>query len=260
MAIWPEGVGRFTYPVLDSTSTEAVRLGATGQISPFWVFTDKQILGKGRRGRNWVDPVGNFAASLFMRPMGGPEKLALRSFIVSLALREALLAFDVPAEDLSLKRPNDVLLNGAKLAGILLESGSDAFGSYLCIGVGVNLVHRPEAANLEQGSVPPASVFENAGIHIAGEDLLDQLANSFARLEDQFNQFGFAPIRREWLNHAARVGELVHARLPNKTISGIFETVDETGAIVLNTDNGLVVLPAADIHFPSKGAGDAVSD
>jgi len=250
MLNWPEGVGRRLYPELDSTNAEAVRLALTGERGPLWILTLKQTAGRGRRGRVWKDPAGNFSASLLMRPTGDAASAALRSFIAALALRDALTACGVSPSELSLKWPNDVLLRERKLAGILLEGAPD----YLCIGIGVNLVTAPFAQTLEVGALAPIALLD-ASIRVQPEELLDRLAQYFAEWDARYTTYGFAPIRTAWLSHAARLGTKITARLPDRTLAGIFETIDETGAIVLKTPAGRVVLSAAEIHF--EGAPDA---
>ena len=127
------------FETLDSTNAEAIRRAGNGERGPIWFLTLKQTQSRGRRGRAWDSGEGNFSASLLIRPEGGPEQAALRSFIAALALRGALIEVCGREDIFTLKWPNDVLLNNRKLAGILLEGGTDAFGAYLCIGIGVNL-------------------------------------------------------------------------------------------------------------------------
>jgi BirA family transcriptional regulator, biotin operon repressor / biotin---[acetyl-CoA-carboxylase] ligase len=140
MAGWPEGVGRRVLAETDSTMAEATRI-APGLGGPEWILALRQTAARGRQGRAWAMPEGNFAASLVMRPACGPAEAALRSFVAALALRDAFVAAGVAEGDLALKWPNDVLLWGGKVAGILLESLSDGRGgvAHLVVGIGVNL-------------------------------------------------------------------------------------------------------------------------
>lgn len=195
---------------------------------------------------------GNFAASLLTQVPGGPEKAALRSFVAALALRDALVACTGRAEAFALKWPNDVLLHGRKLAGILLESSGSS--GHLCVGIGVNLLSVPDAEDLEPGAVQPVSLAETFGIAIAPEQFLDVLAPAFAKWDARLEVEGFAVVRAAWLNLAARLGKKITARLPNRTYDGIFETIDGTGALVLLTGTGRVKLPAAEIHFAFEEA------
>lgn len=147
---------------------------------------------------------------------------------------------------LSLKWPNDVLLEGGKLAGILLESPKD---NLLVLGIGINLIAAPEAADLETGALSAVSLLKATGLRVTPEEMLDALAPAFATREAQLVTHGFAPIRTAWLDRAARLGDRITARLMNDTITGVFETVDAEGHLVLRTEGGRRSLPAADVYF-----------
>lgn len=234
---------------MDSTIDEAARL-APGLTAPEWILARFQTGGRGRRGRPWVSPRGNFHATLVMRPEGGPALAVLRSFVAAIALREALVALTGLASAFTLKWPNDPLLNGGKVSGILLESlGRGGALDHLAIGIGVNLVAAPDAAALEPDALNPVSVLGETGHRIAPEALLDHLAPAFAAWENRLQAEGFAPIRAEWLAHAAHLGDPIRARLGDTTHHGIFEGIDMTGALVLNSTKGRLTLPAADIFF-----------
>ncbi len=246
MPTWPDGVGRVILPETDSTNAEAARRAAAGARGPMWVLAHRQLAARGRRGRAWVAPEGNFAASLLM-PVTDPASAALRSFTAALALDEALAALTGRAELLALKWPNDVLLRGRKLAGILLETA--AGGRALIVGIGVNLVACPPAEALEPGALAPAALWPETGVRATPGDLLDVLAPAFARWEGVLAADGFAPVRAAWLARAARLGERLTARLPGEVVAGVFETVDAAGALVLHTSTGRRTIYAAEIQF-----------
>lgn len=252
MASWPPGYGREIHDRLDSTNAEALRRAARGERGPMWILAREQTAGRGRRGRAWASPAGAFSASVLLRPPTAPEA-ALRSFTAALALHEAAAAF-VPAARLSLKWPNDVLLDGRKLAGILLESQAMPDGSMaLVVGVGVNLDMAPDGAALGEGALAPISLAAATPEAPPGaEAFLDTLAPAFHPWEKRLVAEGFAPIREAWLARAARLGEPVTARLPGREVSGVFETIDPTGALVLAAPGGRVTLPAAEVHFPHE--------
>jgi BirA family transcriptional regulator, biotin operon repressor / biotin---[acetyl-CoA-carboxylase] ligase len=212
---------------------------------PTWLLALEQTAAKGRRGRDWVQPTGNFSATLIWQPTGSIETRAQRSFVAALALREAFVAATGREDAFSLKWPNDVLLNGGKVAGILLES----HGDHLMIGIGVNLREAPPVDAVEAGAVPPVSLLGAIGTAISPEPFLELLAPAFARWEAQFTTFGFAPIREEWLRHAARLGEVITARTGDNERTGTFETVDEAGLLVLNAADGRHTISAADVFF-----------
>ena len=194
-------------------------------------------------------PEGNFAATLVL-PVSDVATAALRSFVAALALRDACVALTGREQDFALKWPNDVLLRGGKLAGILLESiGAGGQTSHLSIGIGVNLAVAPDPGTLEEGALCPVSLRETLGAQIQPEAFLTHLAQAYARFEDQFATYGFAPIRTAWLAHAARLGETVTARTAREELQGTFVDVDEAGQLVLETPKGRVQIPAADVYF-----------
>lgn len=246
---WPEGYGKRILHEVDSTLDEGARI-ARDLMGPEWILALKQTKGRGRRGREWKDPKGNFAATLVMRPDGDPARSALRSFVAALALYDAVEAVTGRSEKLSLKWPNDVLLNGGKLAGILLESSGSAGGvENLFIGIGVNLMETPMKEWLEPQAVWPVSIHGETGIQVTPEQFLDVLAEAYARYEQQFQTFGFEPIRTAWLDRAARLGEVIVARTGKEEQEGTFETVDAEGNLILNTAKGRVTIAAAEIFF-----------
>lgn len=210
----------------------------------------EQTAGRGRRARPWASPRGNFHATLILRPDEPAATVALRSFAAALALYDACVALTGLPAAFALKWPNDVLLNGGKLAGILLEShGAGAGVAHLCIGIGVNLIAAPEASQVEPGALLPVSLLAETGLRIEPEAFLNALAPAYARWEASLTTQGFAPLRRAWLSHAARIGEPITARTGSQTRHGIFDTIDDTGALILRTAQGPVAIPAAEVFF-----------
>ena len=246
---WPEGVARHVLARTDSTNAEALKL-APGLSGPAWVLAREQFAGRGRRGREWVMPAGNFAGTLVLRPQGGPMAAAQLSFVAALALYDALGLACGPAARLAIKWPNDVLLNGGKVAGILLESSGSGPGvQAVAVGIGVNLIAAPDPGSVEPGALRPVSVLAETGHRIAPEVLLDRLAPAFAAWEARLATEGFAPLRSAWLAHAARLGQEIRARAGAREVTGRFETIDAAGALVLATPAGREVIAAADVFF-----------
>lgn len=185
-----------------------------------------------------------------MRPTGSPADAARLSFVAALAVHDALRHLCGPSLNLALKWPNDVLLNGGKLSGILLESsGAGGRVAALAIGIGVNLVAAPEISQLEEGALRPVSLLGETGMQVTPDDLLDALASSFDLWQRQMAAYGFAPIRNAWLTRAARLGETITARTGRTEVHGRFDGIDESGALILTTPRGRQVISAADIHF-----------
>ncbi|GFE65815.1 biotin--[acetyl-CoA-carboxylase] ligase [Litoreibacter roseus] len=244
--LWPEGYDCIILDSVDSTNAEAARIA--GDLKrPTWILAKTQTAARGRQGRHWENPVGNLAATLVMRPGGQAQEAALRSFFASNALFETLALY-VDRTRLGLKWPNDVLLNGGKVAGILLESMGTAQGlDWLAVGIGVNLLHKPDG--VRDAAFPPVALFDEGGAAVEPDIFLNALAANFATEEAIYAEMGFDMIRDNWLKRAARLGEVITARTSRDEITGVFETVDAYGNLILRTKDGMVPVPAADIYF-----------
>lgn len=217
---------------------------------PTWIAARRQTAAIGRRGRAWAAPEGNLSATLAMQPDCPPARAALYSFVASYALFATLLAYVEDRTALSLKWPNDVLLSGGKLAGILLAS--DGHGhkvTQLSIGIGVNLNTAPAPVGLEPGQHPPVTLADATGDAIDPLEFLTFLAEHFAHQQRFFQDNGFGPLRVAWLDQAAKRGEEITARTGTEEVRGIFRTVDEDGQLVLDTPGGQRVIAAADVFF-----------
>ncbi|WP_370286354.1 biotin--[acetyl-CoA-carboxylase] ligase [Pseudooceanicola nanhaiensis] len=246
---WPLGVARLVLDETDSTLSEADRRFEEFP-GPAWILARRQTTARGRRGRPWKQPEGNFAGTFLTRVEGGPEAAALRSFTASLALYDAFVAVTGRTDPYSLKWPNDVLLNGGKVAGILLESiqrGGRMVG--VGIGIGVNLAEAPAAADLPPEAVRPAALASETGVLATPEEFLTPLAQAMAAHERTLRDYGFAPIREAWLARAARLGEEIVARTGKAETRGIFDTLDEQGRLILQTPIGRQAIAAADVYF-----------
>ena len=233
-------------PEVTSTLDAAVGYLAE-QPAPFWLLAHHQTAARGRRGRPWAMPQGSFAATLILDLNGPPAQIALRSFVMSLALYRSFIEVTGREAAFALKWPNDVLLNGGKVAGILLENAGPA--GPLAIGVGVNLLTAPDPAQVEEGALHPVSLACETSVQITPDAFLDVLARHYAPLEQQFQDFGFAAVRRGWLAHAARLGEVITARTARESVTGVFEDVDVEGHLVLRGPQGRVTIAAADVYF-----------
>jgi len=215
--------------------------------APTWVVARSQTAARGRRGKVWVQPPGNLAATLIYHPYCTPRVAAQRSFVAANALFEALALY-VDRTKLSLKWPNDVLLNGGKVAGILLESaGRGPFVEWLSVGIGVNLARTP--AEVRDAAFPPVSLQQVTGEVLRPNAFLVTLAGAYATQERKLETFGFERIRDDWLRQAARLGEVITARTGTEEITGRFDTIDADGNLVLITATGPRAIAAADIFF-----------
>lgn len=234
------------YDELDSTNAEARRRADAGDFGPVWITAAVQTAGRGRRGRNWSTQRGNLAATLLTLTDRPPAEAAQLSFVAALAacdLADTCLGPGVAR----LKWPNDVLVQGRKAVGILVESGTRADGGlWIAVGIGVNLAYAPE--DVER----PASAFAD---HMTGpppspHDALEVLATSFDRWRKAWTTEGFGPIAAGWTARATGLGQRCEARLPNRTVSGIAEGLDSDGALRLRLDGGaLERITAGDVFF-----------
>lgn len=191
-----------------------------------WVIADRQTAGRGRRGRVWNDGTGNFMGSVLVRALGQVQQL---SFVAALALHDALAALTGQPTRFALKWPNDVLLDGIKCSGILLERQGDA----LVIGMGVNLAHYP------QETERPATSLAAAGLAMPTPvALLEALAAAFDQRRGVWQAHGFAPIRAAWLDRASGVGGRMVARLGSDSPEGVFTGLADDGALQMRLDDG----------------------
>jgi len=236
---WPQGLGLNVHESLDSTNDEARRLAAAGERGPLWIAAREQTAGRGRRGRVWVSERGNLFATLLTRA-AQPVAVQL-AFAAGLAAGETMAAL-APHARMTLKWPNDILLDGKKAGGILLEGLT---GDALAIGVGLNLAHHPEGTEF-----PATSVVALTGSAPAPDDALLRLARRMAAWYEVWRGDGFARVRAAWLTHAAGLGRPILARLQGSEMDGVFEDLDEDGALLLRQTSGaLARITAGEVFF-----------
>ncbi len=247
---------------IGSTNAEALSRARAGERGPLWLVTDRQTAGRGRRDRAWESPVGNLAASVLEVMDVSPAVAATLGFAAGVALERALQAVSVEARlragpeavQFSLKWPNDVLAGGRKLSGILLEAEPLRGGALaVVVGIGVNVVAAPEA------TIFPATALHSLGIHVGAAELFVALADEWARLRALWDDGrGFAAIRDLWLERASGLGGEVNVRLPGTTITGVFDTIDETGCLIVRTAAGeRVPVAAGDVYFGGAASAGA---
>ena len=232
---------------LPSTNDEALRLAHAGEPGGVWIVAEAQTGGRGRSGRTWISPPGNLYASLLLRP---PQLQSARApelgFVAGVALATTLRALLGGDRRLRIKWPNDILFDGAKLSGMLLESTPSPPGSLACvIGIGVNCVAHPEsvAYRTTDLSTIGTRLHDPAG-------LLDHLSAELARwLAVWANGAGFAAVRAEWLTLAAGLGAPIRFTGARRTLDGIFRTIDEHGRLVVDTQGGPATVDAGDVFI-----------
>jgi len=234
---------------LASTSDEAKRLAAEGAPAGMLVWARVQSAGRGRQGRSWVSPAGNFYASLILRPAVPVATAAQIGFVAALAVADACFAF-APEAAITLKWPNDVLLAGRKLAGLLLESQSRGDGKldWLVLGIGVNLATYPVEVEY------PATALAATGADPHAEAMLGALAPSLLAWYERWREgAGFATIRAEWLARSQGLNRPIRVRLPGETREGVFAGLDTDGALLLDTGTGRQRIAAGEV-FPAIAA------
>lgn len=225
---------------IDSTNAEAMRMAAAGETGPLWIWAGTQTLGRGRSGRTWTSVPGNLYASLLIRtdcPQHAIHQLSLLAGVaVYDAFRAAAQRAGMELPGLRLKWPNDVLIGGAKLAGILPESTTGRQGDLrllAVIGVGMNLAGHP--ADLGRAVTHLAQ----HGCRTTPAAMLSLLA---AAIDDWLGRWddsaGFRLVREAWLSRAGPLGELVHVNTGRELVEGAYLGIDAEGALVLRDPSG----------------------
>lgn len=236
------GVRHIAYEALGSTNAEALARARAGERGPLWITAQSQSGGRGRRGSTWVSPPGNLYATLLMSEPSLPEHAPQLSFVAALALHDAIAACAGQlGPRLNVKWPNDLLLGGEKLAGILIEGENDLVFS-VAIGVGVNCVTHPAAVGF-----PATDLVANGALVTPGQ-VMAALAAAMARRIAQWRRGqGFAEIRAGWLERAAGLGEAIRVRLPGRELSGRFTGLDEAGRLLLEQSDGVSAITAGEV-------------
>ncbi|WP_343232411.1 biotin--[acetyl-CoA-carboxylase] ligase [Microvirga terricola] len=237
-----------------STNDDALDAARSGDPGQLWIVAAEQHAGRGRHGRQWSSPPGNLYASLLLLD---PCEMAVApqlGFVAGLALHEAVeVVTGIGAPRLSLKWPNDLLLDGAKVSGLLLEGHSVEPGRRaIIIGMGVNVCYSPE------GTPYPTANLQTLKSGLTREDVFLALSDAFAktfaawRASSRMNVADpFGAIRRLWLERAAGVGREVTLRLPSGEKKGIFEGLDRSGRLQLKGPAGVELVDAGDLYFPN---------
>jgi BirA family biotin operon repressor/biotin-[acetyl-CoA-carboxylase] ligase len=229
-----------------STNDEALTAARSGDPGRLWILAKAQTRGRGRHGREWVSPPGNLYASLLLIEASPREKAPELGFVIGVALARTLRAILSGDPRLKIKWPNDILYDGAKLAGILLESTVLSDGRFASVaGIGVNCRSHPETV-----LYPATNLFGVTGSVAAPEAVFAQLAEATAYWLDIWaHGAGFERIRAEWLSLAAGLGDRIQVGRASETLEGIFETIDPTGRLVLATSSGRTLIEAADVFL-----------
>jgi BirA family biotin operon repressor/biotin-[acetyl-CoA-carboxylase] ligase len=224
------GMGLIAHDTIGSTNAQALAMARAGERGPLWITAKRQTAGRGRRGRTWVSEPGNLYASLLLTDPAPPECCAELSFVAALALHDAI-GRRIPglANRLVLKWPNDLLIDRNKFAGILIEGER----ANVVIGIGVNCAHHPG------GTDTPATDLAAAGVRATPDSLFTPLSAAMIVRLAQWNRgAGFAATRADWLARAADLGKPIRVKSGDGDLSGQFESLDETGRLVLRLADG----------------------
>lgn len=210
-----------------STNDEAMHLAEGGAPEGTIVWAREQTGGRGRRGRHWSSPAGNLYTSTVLRPACLAPQAVELGFVAALAVSDV-----VPeGRETRLKWPNDVMVDGGKVAGILLESaiGEGGLVEHVVAGIGINVGFAPQL---------PEMRYPGASLGGSVEDALERLAHSLARRLADWRQHGFAAVRAQWLAKAGPLGTTVDVRLGEELVQGRFAGLDPEGALLLDTAGG----------------------
>jgi biotin-[acetyl-CoA-carboxylase] ligase BirA-like protein len=246
------GVRLVAFEELASTNDEARRLVDAGERGPLWIVAERQSAGRGRRGRSWISPAGNLYASLVVSGAFGPSLAPQLGFVAGVAMLETLKAMTGRKHGFALKWPNDLLLERAKLGGILLEGVTGPAGFAAVVGIGVNCASAPE------GLPYPARALSELGEPApeSGE-ILTRLSDAFVvALEDWRDGSGFVRIREQWLEDAAGLGEVISVSLAGgEVIRGRCDGIDADGRLIVHTETGRRAIDAGDVYLAHGKAG-----
>ncbi|TDQ80537.1 BirA family biotin operon repressor/biotin-[acetyl-CoA-carboxylase] ligase [Dongia mobilis] len=230
---------------IGSTNDALKQRAAEGGDAGLVLRADRQLSGRGRRGRSWTSEPGNLYVSILLRPRKPAAEAATLGFVAALAIGNLVRA--LVAQPVTLKWPNDVLVGGAKISGILLESGGPepTRPDWLVLGMGVNLRHHPAGA-----LYPTTDLVAAGGPALPPDRALDLLLAEFQPLYQRWQDDGFAALREEWLRHAQGLGARILARLGGEEAAGTFAGIEPDGTLLLETETGVIRrIAAGDIFF-----------
>ncbi len=239
------GVRLIVFDAIGSTNTEALARARAGEHGQLWVVAHVQLAGRGRRGREWNSAPGNLCATLLLTDPSSPDVVAQLSFVASLAVHDAILE-SAPAlgPRLAVKWPNDVLCDGAKISGILLE-GEGVERLVVALGVGLNCIRHPTDTEF------PATDLAEAGAHVPADVVFRVLSRTMLQRIAQWQRgFNFSAIRADWLERADGLGKALRVRLHERELTGIFKTLDDRGRLILRRDDGGYETVTAGDVFP----------
>jgi BirA family biotin operon repressor/biotin-[acetyl-CoA-carboxylase] ligase len=246
----PEGYRLVHFSEIDSTNAEALRQAAQGERGPIWYWADRQLQGRGRLGRAWESKTGNLYATLLVtREMKAVQAGSL-SMAAALGILKTFKAYLPDGVSVELKWPNDVLLDGKKAAGILVESGLQANLMFFAIGCGMNLLHAPH------GTRYGAASLADKGVRVAPQTVFETLAGEMDQIWRMWDGgAGFPSLKPLWLKHAKGLGQPIRVIFAERTIEGYFEGLGENGSLLLRNRGGTQEFHAGEVSFADFSEG-----
>jgi BirA family biotin operon repressor/biotin-[acetyl-CoA-carboxylase] ligase len=225
--VLPDGWTLVALDSVGSTNDEAGHLADAGAAEGTVVWAQQQTGGRGRRGRHWTSPVGNLYSSTILRPDCAAPRATELGFVVALAVADIIPV----GRDVRVKWPNDVMVDGGKIAGILLESsiGQGGLVEHVVAGIGVNVGFAPQVADMR---------YPAAALGGSVEAALEQLAQALVRRLAEWRREGFETVKAAWLLRAGPLGAEMDVRLGEGLVSGRFAGLDREGALLLETPAG----------------------
>lgn len=235
----------------DSTNAEARRRAEAGETGPLWIAARRQTAGHGRRGRTWFTKEGALAATLLTTSTRSVTDSAGISFVAALAVHEMIARY-APESLVGLKWPNDVLLDGHKVSGILVEAGAMREGIWLAVGIGVNLAAAPVHVDR-----PATSIAQHLRPEYrqppTPDEALKVLAEAFERWSGIWDKEGLAPILKAWTHRSVGIPGPCTVRLTEDTLLGTAEGLDSEGRLRLRfPDGSLRLIAAGDVFFGTR--------
>lgn len=231
---------------LPTTQDVAIAAAEAGAAEGAVIQAMVQTGGRGRHGNQWISPLGNLYMSLLLRPNCAPDLAGQISFVIALALSAAMDPYVTPDHKKTLKWPNDILIDGKKCAGILLESSLSPEGTVqsLIVGMGVNIHAAPE----DRIGLQSVAGDKRLAVHRFRDEILAHISDYY----EGWKTAGFETVRRDWLKQAHGLNHKISARLPDKTVKGIFRDIGPDGALLMEGEGGKeIAIRAGEVFFGS---------
>lgn len=252
---WLQDYNLLIYEEIDSTNAEAKRLACEGVSGSYAIWAKSQLQGSGRYGRNWVSPPGNLYLSLLIRPECDLALASQIAFVTAVAMADTVAFFLPMSAQVGYKWPNDIMIDGRKTGGILLESAVKAGSTmidWLVIGVGINVSYSPELLEERTGYQATSLHKEGAGGAHADE-VLYKFMQSFSATYNSWQQHGFLPLKERCLAQALNIGKAITVSTASDRLSGVFEGINDEGCLLLMLEGGhQQVISVGEVFFGAK--------